>query len=457
MTTRRITSWQLTAAIVLCFVAGLICAPALAVEKEGGSEGTEDPSLEEKVEILTEEVSRLREQMNIPETDKELTGAYGMGPAASKVYGVSQGISFGGYGEFYFASPYGDTEVTGQVNITDFYRFIAYFGYKFNSWIVMNTEIEYEHATTSSNFQGKSGSVSVEFAYLDFLINQGINVRAGNLLIPMGFLNLIHEPTTYWGNFRPFVETTIIPSTWREMGIGLHGNMHDIRYSVYLLNGFNGSKFDNKGVRSGRQKANRAVWEDVGGVLALDYSYSGITNGVVQVGGSVFAGGADQNMIEDENGDKLSVNNEIYELHAEFRKGRFKTRVLAAASHISNAGALSEILFADDGNGELSKQVPERQFGWYAEAGYDVAPLIWRQANFTLTPWLRYEQYNLQDQVSADTALPADPSLEGTFLTVGLESKPHPNVVIKFDLVFPTNESSDPVSDEIRLGAGFIF
>jgi hypothetical protein len=395
--------------------------------------------------------------MNIPETDKELDGAYGMGPAASKVYGVSQGISLGGYGEFYFAAPYGDTDITGQVNITDFYRFIAYFGYKFNDWIVMNTEIEYEHATTSSNFQGKSGSVSVEFSYLDFLFNPAINARAGNLLVPMGFVNLIHEPPTYWGNIRPFVETTIIPSTWREMGLGIHGSAGSARYSGYVINGFNAAKFDEKGVRGGRQKANRAIFEDIGGVLALDYTFTAMSNGVVQVGGSVFTGGADQNLVENTDGELISVNNQIYELHVELRKGGFKTRVLGAASHISNAGALSAALFTDESTDVVTKQIPENQIGWYVEAGYDVARHISKQARFTLTPWVRYEKYNLHDSVSGSTGLAPDPALEGTLLTFGLESKPHPNVVIKLDLVHPTNKSDKPVSDEIRLGAGFIF
>jgi hypothetical protein len=436
-------------------VLGLMAAPVMANDADKAKD-SDEPSLEEKVAILTEEVSRLREQMNIPETDKELEAAYGMGPAASKVYGVSQGISFGGYGEFYFASPYGDTGATGQVNVTDFYRFIAYFGYKFNDRIVMNTEIEYEHATTSSNFQGKAGSVSVELAYLDFLIDPVFNVRGGNLLIPIGFLNLIHEPPTYWGNFRPFVETTIIPTTWREMGLGAHGSVSTVRYSAYVVNGFNGAKFDDKGVRGGRQKANRAVWEDIGGVAALDYLYEGMTNGVVQVGGSVFTGGADQNLIADPAGRSLKIENQIYELHLEFRKGRFKTRALAAAGRISNAGALSEALYADT-TGNVTRQIPERQVGWYVEAGYDVAPLLWNESRFTLTPWIRYEQYNLQQSVSGATGLPANPTLEGTLLTVGLESKPHPNVVIKLDLVRPTNESDKPVSNEIRLGAGFIY
>jgi hypothetical protein len=192
-------------------------------------------------------------------------------------------------------------------------------------------------------------------------------------------------------------------------------------------------------------------------VLALDYSFNGITNGLVLIGGSVFAGGADQNLIEDSMGDLITINNQIYELHIEFRKSGFKTRALATAGRISNAGTLSNILYGDEDTGDVSKQVPEKQFGWYIEAGYDVATIISKQARFTLTPWLRYEQYNLQDEVSGSTGLLANPALDGTLFTIGIESKPHPNVVLKLDFVHPTNKSDAPVSDEIRLGAGFIF
>ena len=55
------------------------------------------PDLEDKVDVLTEEVRRLREQMVLPET-AEMKGSFGMGPAASKVYrsggGLSQELSF---------------------------------------------------------------------------------------------------------------------------------------------------------------------------------------------------------------------------------------------------------------------------------------------------------------------------------------------------------------------------
>lgn len=432
-------------------LAALFISTSVHAQSGAADTDSNEPTLEEKVEVLTEEVSRLREQMNIPETDKELESAYGMGPAASKVYGISQGISFGGYGEFYIASPYEDTDATGKVNVTDFLRFITYVGYKFSDRIIMNAELEFEHATTSKNFQGSGGSVSVEFAYLDFLINRGFNIRSGNLLVPMGFLNRIHEPPTYLGNFRPMVETTIIPSTWREVGVGAHGMIGSFDYTAYVINGLNGSKFDAKGVRGGRQKGNRAIWEDVGGVAALDYNY----DNALGIGGSAYTGGADQGLVVGTSGETLSVRNSIYEAHVEFRRGGLRSRALLAGSRITSAGELSHALYGDSAG--VSQQVPEEQFGWYVEAAYDVAPLFWSQANFTLMPWFRYEDFDLQHKVASSTSIAADPALDGSILTVGLESKPHPNVVLKLDWAHPVDQSDKPTSDEIRVGAGFVY
>lgn len=438
--------------VTIALVLLSVMAPlTLAQDEESPDSNGGELTLEEKVEVLTEELSRLREEMNIPETDQELRGAYGMAPAASRVYGVSRGISFGGYAEFYAAAPYTNTDETGAVNITDYLRFISYVGYKFNDWLIMNAEIEYEHATTSPNWKGSAGSVSVEFAYLDFLIEPAFNIRAGSILVPMGIINLVHEPPTYFGNFRPLIELEIIPTTWREMGLGAHGTLGSgaFTYSAYVMNGLDATRFNDEGVRGGRQKGNRAIWEDVGGVIGADYTRRGL-----RVGGSVYAGGADQGLVVDGSGMTVSVSNQIYEGHVDYRRGGLRARALVAASHIGNAGALSAVTYPDSGT---TRQIPEDQFGWYVEAGYDVAPLIWKHAKFTLSPWVRYSQFNLQQGVASVTGIPADPALDGSLLTIGLESKPHPNVVLKLDWVRPDNESSAPTSNEIRIGAGLIY
>ena len=79
---------------------------------------------------------RLREMLVLPET-AELKSCYGLGPAASKVYGLNRGLSIGGYGEADYGVILDNKD--GNSNQSDFQRFVLYVGYKFNDWIVVNS------------------------------------------------------------------------------------------------------------------------------------------------------------------------------------------------------------------------------------------------------------------------------------------------------------------------------
>lgn len=386
-----------------------------------------DEALEERVDLLAEEIARLREQMSIPETDDELGSAYGMGPAASKVYGERHGVALGGYGEFYF-----EDTIDGD-NTADMYRFITYVGYKFSDRIVMNTEIEFEHGTTDA-----SGEVSVEFSYLDFLLSDGFNLRTGNLLVPVGFINQLHEPPFYRGNIRPVIERTIIPTTWRELGAGAHGQISErVRYTAYLLNGMDAAGFDADGVRGGRQSGSKARWNDVAGVASVDYESARFGATV-----SGYYGGADQDQFTD-----LSVKNWLSEAHAYWRSGGLELRGLVAVAGIDGAGDLSAA---------LGETIPEEQFGWYLEAAYDVAPLFADQPGYRIEPWVRYEDFDLQSAV-ADGYTASD-AADLQSVTAGVHFLPHPQVVIKAEWEH-LSSGDDTVDDldEVRAGAGFVF
>src|SRR5215510_9730638 len=190
-------------------------APAAAAPAPSPAPAAETQRVEEverREGILTDEIRKIREFLVLPET-QELKGFYGLGPAASKVYGIPRGLSIGGYGESNF-----DVVVkngNGTDNSFDFVRLVAYLGYKFNDKFVLNSEIEFEHATTEETASlAGDGSVSVEFANLAYLYNPALNARGGLMLVPVGFINLVHEPPFYFGNVRPPVETQIIPTTW---------------------------------------------------------------------------------------------------------------------------------------------------------------------------------------------------------------------------------------------------
>jgi hypothetical protein len=430
---------------------GIVLASVVILAGVAAGQTTDE--LAEKVDILAAEVARLREAQDIPGTEEErLEGRYGMSPVASKVYGGNPGLSIGGYGEFYFASELQDAGGEPGRSTADYYRFVAYFGYKFSDAIVMNTELEFEHATTSSNFEGDRGSVSVEFAYLDFLVTPAFNVRAGNLLLPMGFVNTLHEPIFYRGNFRPELERRIIPSTWRELGAGAHGSFGGgFRYTAYVVNGLDGADFSDTGIRGGRQSGNRVAFEDAAVVGAVDW----VGDGGLWIGGSYYRGGADQNGMTDPALADVAVSSWIGEIHAQYRRRGLELRAMYALAGIDGADELTGIVYPD---GESSRLIPERQQGWYVDLAYDVAPLLFgADASFTLSPWVRFEDLRLQDRVPDLDGRDANPALEQRILTVGLESKPHEQVVVKLDYVITSTEAETDPGDQLRLGAGFAF
>src|SRR5262245_27577147 len=222
---------------------------------------------------------------------------HGFGPAASKVYGVGRGISIGGYGEMLYENRAAETETGVASNAQDqidFLRQIVYIGYKFDDRLLFNSEIEFEHSSTEHH-----GSVSVEFAYVDAMLRPEINARAGLLLVPMGFINELHEPPVFLGARRPETEQHIVPSTWRAAGFGAFGEpTPGLSYRAYVIESLRAAAdpgsgvdgFNASGLRGGRQNGSEAVFADIAGVVRADYSRSG-----VGVGGSVFYGNAGQN------------------------------------------------------------------------------------------------------------------------------------------------------------------
>src|SRR4029079_6715284 len=82
-------------------------------------------------------------------------------------------------------------------------------------------ELELEHGFVSG--LEASGEVELEQAYLDFRLKPEFNLRAGMLRARVGIINERHEPPTFYGVERPFVDTFIVPTTWFEAGAGIHG------------------------------------------------------------------------------------------------------------------------------------------------------------------------------------------------------------------------------------------
>jgi hypothetical protein len=404
-----------------------------AVEKPP-ADGGKVEEVERRQGILTEEVRRLREALVLPES-KELKSVYGLGPAASKVYGLERGLSLGGYGEAHLKKVVSDKG--SAKDEFDFLRLVLYVGYKFNDWIVFNSETEFEHAST-----GESGEVSVEFANLDFLLHPAANVRGGLLLVPVGFLNEIHEPPFFHGNDRPLVERQILPSTWRANGFGLFGEiLPGLQYRTYGLTSLDAKGFRSSGIRGGRQSGSRETAEDFSWVGRLDYT---LLPGTL-IGGSAYLGEQGQN--QSYGGTEADVFMQLYELHAQVRTHGLELRALGAVIDLDDARALS----ADP---DVKQAIADVMLGWYGEIAYDVMPLLLPDTNQYLAPWFRYERFDTQSSVPLGLA--ANDAQDREAWEFGLSYKPIPQVVLKADYRMTDAEGAS-VADELRLGGGFIF
>ena len=197
--------------------------------------------LEEKIDLLAREIQNLKMDRTLRNAGLTNTQSYGLGPSSGKVYNRGSGVSIAGYGEMLYQNFSDNDEADNRSEKSDqidFYRQGFFFGYRFNNRFLFNSEIEYEHGSTGNN-----GEVSVEFAYLDYIISNNFNLRAGMLLSPLGIINEYHEPPTWFSTTRPLAETYIIPTTWRGNGVGILGNVSGLEYKFYVTEGLNATGF----------------------------------------------------------------------------------------------------------------------------------------------------------------------------------------------------------------------
>ena len=393
--------------------------------------------LERRIEALTSELERTRLGAEVVEADSSV-----LGPAAAKVYRVAQGVSVGGYGEIVyenFADQRGDGAPSGAVDRIDALRGILYVGYKFNDRLLLNSEIEIEHGN----------EIFLEFAYLDYRFSDALGVRAGLLLAPMGLVNELHEPPVFLGTVRPLTETQLIPSTWRENGVGVFGGAGPLAYRAYLMSSFDGvgggasgaGGFSAKGLRGGRQKGSRGLSEDFGVVGRLDYV--GVPG--LLVGASAFHGETAQDRTL--NGAEVGGRTLIWDLHGDYNVAGFELRALIAGAQVDDVAELNELRALTGANG-----IGEEMLGWYAQVAYDV--LRTTGSEHQLLPYARYERLNTQRAVPVGFA--ANPATDRTVVSLGVAWKPVPQVVLKADYDGHSNRAGTGV-DQVNVALGYLF
>jgi len=330
-----------------------------------------------------------------------------------------KGTTIGGYGDLFYQRNFDQ-----KTSMGDLERFVLFIGHKFNKNISLFSELEVEDAKVTSG--GVAGEIALEQAYIKFDLNPHHYIVAGLFLPRIGILNENHLPTSFNGNERTQVETNIIPSTWREIGVGYYGSLKKIplNFSLGVVNGLNASGFQHgSGIREGRYEGQFPTFNNLAVTAAVQYS---INNFKVQVSG--YCGGSVG--IGPRQADSLQLNSGVFgspvilgEADAQYSIRGFSARILGTVVSIPDAAAI---------NRAYANNTPQTEYGAYVEVSYNIFQEIKKLQAHQFIAFVRYEKLDMNAKIP-DNGI-TDGTVNQQHIIAGFGYMPIRNIVIKADV-----------------------
>ncbi|GLU44126.1 hypothetical protein [Allomuricauda sp. NBRC 101325] len=366
---------------------------------------------------------QLDPQKQINAAQRLLSGNYG------------SAVTVGAYGEMLYNQP------NGQNGELDVQRLVVLFGYRFDDRTQFVTEIEFEHVE----------EVYVEQAFVNYMAAPNFNIRGGLMLVPMGIINEFHEPTTFNGTERPAMDNVIVPTTWRELGVGVTGRFNSISlgYQAYIFNGFKSTEADGEGgvtgmlrgssgLRGGRQKGIQSTINKPN--LSTKLDYYGIPG--LRLGFSTYLG---RTQAEDDvqELDGSDVGMAMFGLDARYAYQKFTARGQFVHASLADTEAYNNL---------TGNNLGSALQGWYVEGAYNVLPFGNRQKLFA---FVRYENFDTHASTAGN--LLENDAYNRTDVTTGLTYHIAPGVVVKGDYQFRSNAADSDVTDLLNFGIGVWF
>ena len=323
--------------------------------------------------------------------------------------------------------------------ILDFHRFVLLFNHSFSDRIRFVAELELEHAVVSNETDGE---LELEQAYIDFLISRRFNVRAGMILAPVGIINERHEPPVFHGVERPFVDTVIIPTTWSDAGVGVHGELRGgFRYRAYAMAPLDSTGFSaEEGIRSGRQKGFESNARSLAGTGRLEY----IGQPGLVLGTSFWSGDTGFRDL------RFDTSVTMVEFDGRYRLGELEVRGQYAHGFLDGMGELNASQQRTVG---VSPNVADQIRGFYLESSYFIVP---KPAPLELAIFLRYENFDTQYRMPSGYV--GLQEFDRDAWVVGATYFPDPDVAVKVDYTVLRNQS-DVVQapNSLNIGLGWWF
>jgi hypothetical protein len=245
---------MISTAMPLGFLLLLALAVPLGAQAEPASDDRDERIAELEGEV-TELNAAFRELLGLSkEMRKQLDMLIGRPSDTDAFYIPRQSADFAesgqspSLGDIYtkpFLSEYGEnTYIGGYIDL----EFFNYSGSSKNKEFDQHRLVPFLYSDVSENVKVAAEveiehghELEVEFAQMDFLFNENVNLRAGIQLLPLGKLNEVHDSPIQDLTARPLVNRFIIPTTLRDAGLGVWGDItENVSYQATVTNGFSG-------------------------------------------------------------------------------------------------------------------------------------------------------------------------------------------------------------------------
>lgn len=290
-------------------------------------------------------------------------------------------------------------------------------GYDFGRGWSLGSEIEFEHggngtaveieAEEAGEYEAeveKGGEVNIEQFWINKeFLDGALNVKAGEIIVPVGYSNAHHEPMQFFTVYRPEGEATIMPNTWHQVGVSLWGRLDEWRYEAMLLSGLNSESFTAENfVHYGATSPYEfKVANCYAAAVRIDnYSVKGL-----RIGLSGYYGHTFRNTLRTPGDKYKDVTGALGIVALDFSLNRWNWTVRGNIdyAHFADADEISAYNQANwthhkyqDGNPHHYSNIGSNALAYGIEAGYNVFSQIprLRDANSKFFLFGRFEHYN---------------------------------------------------------------
>jgi hypothetical protein len=392
---------------------------------------------DKRIDALENQIRAMQQRMD---AIKEADAANRPPEWLNQVYG--KGLTFNFYGEAKYNMTKGS-----DGNYFDPHRFVLIPGYKLSDNAYFNSEIEIEHGGVDDKDDSRfRGEVEIEQFYSDVKINDWLNWRSlGVSLIPVGSINLHHEPDQFYSVHRPIMYKYIIPSTWMEGSMGFFGDVPQVEGLSWFflvsqgLSSANGTiKDGSKGVRDTRPGLN-AKGDNRQLAYTLRFQYDGASSDTEWLKG--LSGSASTYFGNYQETTTTDTDVYLWDLEAKYRwrSGFMKNFELIgdyAQWHFASPDAIADA------------NVGDRMFGYRLELAYHHV----LEGDQELIPFFRLEGYDTSEGSKDNNAF-ADTG-SSNYLTYGVYYQLNRHMELKAAV---RQSMDDADNTEFSIGVGYQF